>query len=376
MSGGGDDQLDLGSKRKALIALGIALLLTLAAVAVVGQVTSYGKLLSALRRANHGLLVLTLLGELVAYAGYLVAYRTVAAADGGPRLRYRDAAQVIVLGLGAYVIGSDLGGLTVDFWAMRQAGSPLHSAARRTLALNTLQAAGLAWIATAAAAVVLAGGASHTVLAFALVWLTIPPAATAAAYVLSGERYAPHLLEPPDEEERPDAGSFRRRLRWLKVKLRRGFADAIGGVVFTRDVLAHPRRYLGGVIGYPLFWLGDFFILWISLRAFGYDLDPARLVVAEAMAWLLSFVPLPAGGAGFAEAAIAYTLHAVGVPLSQALLAAIVYRAVNFWLPILPALAVLPLLPRLQESLHRAENAERDEDAEVHGDEGLPERAA
>lgn len=354
-------------RRKALIGLGIALLLTLGAVAVIGQVTSYGELLSALRRADKALLPLALLGELFAYLGYLVAYRTVAAADGGPRLRFRDVAQVITLGMGAYVVGSDAGGLTVDFWAMREAGSKTHEAARRTLALNTLQAAGLAWLATIAALAVVVHGAAHAALALALIWLIVPPAATVAAAIVSDERIAPRLLLADD-------GTHRR----LYAKLRKALADAVGGVVFTRHVLAHPGSYLGGVVGYPLFWIGDFFILWISLRAFGYHLDPALLVVAEATAWALNFVPLPGGGAGFSEAAMAYTLHAVGVPLSQAIFAALVYRAVNFWLPLVPAIALLPRVPALQESLRRTEHAARDEDAAVHGDAGTAadERAA
>ena len=358
-------------RRKAILGLGLALLLTVAAVAVIGQATSYGKLLSALRHANKPLLPLTLLGELVSYAGYLVAYHTVAAADGGPRLRLRDAAQVITLGMGAYVVGSDAGGLTVDFWAMRQAGSKMHEAARRTLALNTLQAAGLAWIATLAGVTVLARGASGAAFGFALAWLVAPPLLTAASVVASDDRFAPRLLDPPDDPGRPQNAAPRAWLHWLHVKLRKGLADAIGGVVFTRHVVAHPRRYLGGVVGYPLFWLGDFFILWISLRAFGIYLSPPRLVVAEATAWAINFIPLPGGGAGFAEAAIAYTLHAVGVPLPLAIFAALLYRAVNFWLPLVPAVSLLPRVQRLQESLHGARHTGRDEDAAVHGDVGI-----
>jgi hypothetical protein len=67
------------------------------------------------------------------------------------------------------------------------------------------------------------------------------------------------------------------------------------------------------------------------------------------------------------------------VPLSQSIFAALVYRAVNFWLPLVPALALLPRVGRLQESLRRAEHAKRDPDAAVHGDEGTKaaaERAA
>jgi uncharacterized membrane protein YbhN (UPF0104 family) len=338
-------------KRKALIGVGVALVLTVAAVALLGQLTSYGELLDAWRRADKAWLPLCLLGELAAYLGYLVAYRSVAAADAGPKLPYRDAAQVISLGLGAYVLGSSAGGLTVDYWAMRRAGAPTHEAARRTLALNTLQAAGLTTLAALAGAIVLGLGASGGALALAIVWLTVVPAATAAAAVVSDDRVAPRLLDVPERGNR----------LWLKA--RKLFADTIGGVVVVRHVVTHPLRYLGGVLGYPLFWLGDFFILWVALVAFGVHLDPARLVLAEATAWVVSFVPLPAGGSGVAEATMAGMLNVMGVPLAQALPAAVVYRAVNFWLPLLPALALLPRARRLQRELEETSRASPDEDA-------------
>jgi uncharacterized membrane protein YbhN (UPF0104 family) len=49
-----------------------------------------------------------------------------------------------------------------------------------------------------------------------------------------------------------------------------------------------------------------------------------------------------------------YALHAVGVPLAPALLGVAVYRLVNFWLPILPATAVLPTLRRIEAQLRAA----------------------
>lgn len=356
-------------KRKAIVGVVLALVLTVAAVAVIGQITSYGTLMEALHKARKWWLPLGMLGELVAYGGYLAAYRCVARADGGPLLRYRDAAQVITLGLGAYVIGSGAGGLSVDFWAMREAGAELHEAARRTLALNTLQAAALAWLAAIAAVVLLALGAGNGAgFWMAVIWVAVVPAATAAAYVASGRRLGPSLMDAPDDGGRPHGWDPRPWIRWLRSKLRKALGDAIGGVVFTRHVISHPRRYLGGVIGYPLFWVGDFFLLWVTLQAFGVDLEPWRLVVAEATAWALSFLPLPGGGAGAAEATITFTLHAVGVPLSPALFAALTYRAVNFWLPILPALVLVPHIPSLRESLAEAEHTPRDEDAMLHGD--------
>ena len=361
------EQLFGVDKRKALLGVALAAGLSLAAVAVIGQVTSYGELERAMRRADKSWLPLCLAGELLGYLGYLVAYRSVAAADDGPRLRYRDAARVIAIGLGAYVVGSGAGGLTVDFWAMRRAGAETHEAARRTLALNTLQAAGLTIFAAAAGAYLLAlSGTRHAAFVMAAVWVSIVPLCFAAAALVSGPRLAPRLIEAPDSGARPSGHELAAWGRWLRAKLRKAFADTIGGLVFVRHVLSHPIRYAGGVLGYPLFWLGDFFILWVALAAFGYHLSPPRLAVAEATAWALSFLPLPAGGSGLAETTMAYTLHAVGVPLSVALFAALTYRAVNFWLPLLPALALLPQVSSLREGLASADRSGRDEDAAIH----------
>jgi uncharacterized membrane protein YbhN (UPF0104 family) len=57
-----------------------------------------------------------------------------------------------------------------------------------------------------------------------------------------------------------------------------------------------------------------------------------------------------------------FSLTLVGIDLEQALLGVAVYRAFTFWLPVAPALAVVPTLPRLAKQLddiaeRRAEGA-------------------
>jgi uncharacterized protein (TIRG00374 family) len=350
--GSDDGELFGIEKKKAIFALVGAAALSLGAVAAIGQVTSFSKLEHALAHATKWWLPLCLLGQVVAFSGYVVAYRAVAAVDDGPRFRYRAAGRIVGLGLGAYVLGSAAGGLGVDFWAMHTAGAETHDAARRTLALNTLQAAALGLLASIAGVVLLLVGVhGHTALVMALVWIVVFPAAVVAAAFASGPRLAPRLTNAPEGESHPHTWSPGPWLPWLGAKARKALADAVGGVVLVRRVVAHPTRFAAGLVGYPLFWIGDFFTLYAAVRAFTPHADPAALVVAEATAWALSFLPLPAGGSGAAEATMTFTLHAVGVPVSEALSAALVYRATNFWLPILPALALLPGVPRLQEEL-------------------------
>lgn len=74
-------------------------------------------------------------------------------------------------------------------------------------------------------------------------------------------------------------------------------------------------------------------------------------MLAYATGYAVTILPLPAGGTGGVEAATTYALHLLGIPLAVALPAVVLYRVVNFWLPILPAAAVLPTLRRLEGQL-------------------------
>jgi hypothetical protein len=133
--------------------------------------------------------------------------------------------------------------------------------------------------------------------------------------------------------------------------LRVGFADAVGGLVVMRAVLARPRRYLAGVTGFGVYWAGQLLILWAALRAFGESLGPVPMVLAFATGYAATALPLPLGGAGGVEASLAFSLHAVGAELSAATLAVLAYRVVTFWLPILPALVAARGIPRLHHEL-------------------------
>jgi uncharacterized membrane protein YbhN (UPF0104 family) len=54
------------------------------------------------------------------------------------------------------------------------------------------------------------------------------------------------------------------------------------------------------------------------------------------------------------DAAMTYSLTLVGVPLGTALLGVIAYRVITFWLPLIPALILVPRLRHLHDQLPRA----------------------
>jgi uncharacterized membrane protein YbhN (UPF0104 family) len=336
-------------RRKAIVTGLAAIVLVVGLVAIVGQVTSFHDMLRALRRGDESWFPVCLAGELLAYAGYIVAYRDAARVDGGPCFTLWTSTRIVAIGFGAFVAGSSAGTLGLDYWALHRAGEKPHRAARRVLALNTIEWAVLATLACVSAVVCLAGRGAAP-LPMELVWLAIVPACVGAALWVSSPARAGRLSELPHEDV-DLARDPRTWLRWLWHAGRAGFADAVGGVVIVRHLLARPRRHLGAVLGFPLYWAGDILTLYAALRAFGEHTAAAPLVLAYTTAYVVTALPLPAGGAGGIEAGVAFSLNAVGIALAPALLATLVYRVFTLWLPIGPALVAVSRVKALDEEL-------------------------
>ena len=73
--------------------------------------------------------------------------------------------------------------------------------------------------------------------------------------------------------------------------------------------------------------------LGLSVRAFGYDVTLAELLVINiSVSLLASFIPVP-GGIGVAEFGLVVGLTAAGLPAETALAATLLYRVVTFYLP-------------------------------------------
>jgi uncharacterized membrane protein YbhN (UPF0104 family) len=342
-------------RKKAIVTGIVAFALVAAAVAAIGQITSFHQMLRALERADKAWFPICLGGELLAYAGYIVAYRDVARVDGGPRFSLWTATRIVAIGFGAFVAGSSAGTLGLDFWALHRAGEQPHVAARRVLALNTVEWMVLAIFACLAAAVVAAGRASAP-LPMELAWLVVVPVCILAALWVSSPARAERLSSLPREDVELERDP-RTWPRWLWHAGRAGLSDAIGGVVIVRHLLARPRRNWGALLGYPVYWGGDILTLYAALRAFDVHPSVAALVLAYTTAYVVTALPLPAGGAGGIEAGVAFALNAVGIPLAQALLATLVYRVFTLWLPIVPATLALTQVRALDDELPQSERS-------------------
>ncbi|HTO01637.1 MAG TPA: lysylphosphatidylglycerol synthase transmembrane domain-containing protein, partial [Microthrixaceae bacterium] len=112
------------------------------------------------------------------------------------------------------------------------------------------------------------------------------------------------------------------------------------------DVLRDPRRLMKGVFGSLLTSLSYAVTLYASVRAYGEDLPIAAAAAVYLGAGILGTVAPTPGGIGAVEAALIAGLSAVGIPPGPALLAALLYRLVTFWLPTAPGWLAFQWLQR------------------------------
>ena len=110
------------------------------------------------------------------------------------------------------------------------------------------------------------------------------------------------------------------------------------------------------MLGNVIYWAGDILCLWAALRCVGNErLSVSALVLAYSGGYVLTRRSLPAGGAGVVELALTLALVGMGLSFVPALVGVIIYRLFNFWLPILPALVVMPAIRDLRLRLRTAE---------------------
>jgi uncharacterized membrane protein YbhN (UPF0104 family) len=313
--------------------------LALGAIAGLADIAGAERIDRAARHLHPVWLVLCFGGELLSYAGYVLAVRDTAKVDQGPQLSFGHSIRAVIGGFGVFAATRTSGGFAVDYWALRTAGEDREGAVARVLALGALEYAVLAPAALCAAIAILVDGEDIS-LGLTLPWLAVIPGALVAIWITSprrARRYATHD---------PGAG-----------RIRGGFAHSVAGLSMLRRMLVAPPREHGlGLLGTAAYWAGDIACLWGALQLFGNPrLSTPALIIGYATGYVLTRRSLPAGGAGVVEIALTFALHWVGFPFVRALLGVVVYRLFNLWLPIVPALAVLPDVDELRRNFDQAE---------------------
>ncbi len=90
----------------------------------------------------------------------------------------------------------------------------------------------------------------------------------------------------------------------------------------------------------------DFAALIMALYASGARVSPLLVLLAYAVAQLLTIVPVTPGGLGFVEVGLVGALGLAGVEVGPALLATLAYRLLSFWLPLPAGLVAYALFVR------------------------------
>lgn len=304
----------------------VAVAAALAAAALIGLAWSvgFGAVLHRLIHPHWFWLWVAVAGEAVAYVGYTAAYREVATAEDGAELRVPLAAALVSTGFGVFVHS---GGFALDRIALERAGLSAREARRRVMGLGALEYAVLA-PATFVAAIVVVLVHPRVSTGLTLPWIIGVPAGTVLA--LAALHWRDPLTRLPLVGER-----LGHTLHALQLVLR---------------LVTSPRQYALGVVGAVAYWCGDIFCLWAALHAFSAHTPPvAQLIVGYSTGYALTRRALPLGGAGVVESLLPFALGWVGIALAPALLAVFVYRLINLWLPIIPALGGIPALRRLEE---------------------------
>jgi hypothetical protein len=286
-------------------------------------------------------LAVCLVSEVVAYAGYVLTIRDMARVDGGPDMDLAVSAKTVVAGFGVFAATRSSGGFAIDYWAFRRAGAGKRDAVSRVLALGFLEYAVLSLAALVASAALYWRLDGHAGDGTTLPSLTIVPLALLALWATSPKR----------------ANRLSRRRR-NAGRIRETVANWVAGATNVRALLLNPREHGLGAFGSVLYWAGDMLCLWAALQLVGGNrITVAALVLAYSGGYVLTRRALPAGGAGVVEVALTFALVGMGVRFLPALIGVLVYRLFNFWLPIVPALLLLPTIRELRARFQRAERA-------------------
>lgn len=141
--------------------------------------------------------------------------------------------------------------------------------------------------------------------------------------------------------------AVQRTAGWILRRLGRSGGPTAEGMIRQRDemVAALGARWRSALLAAVGNWLFDYFALVAALEATGARPRLSLVLLAYAVAAVLSMIPITPGGVGFVEAGLVAMLTLAGVPGDQALLATLAYRVVSYWLP-LPAGLVAHLLFR------------------------------
>lgn len=308
--------------------VGLGLLLTVATVGVMAALIGPDRLRTAVSMLEPTWLLVALGIEAVALACLAQVYREVFAVTHGPLSR-RAAATIA---LGSFSLAQVLpggGAAGAVFAANRFARrSDAVTGTTSVVLFGTTTMATLGVLVSAAATGTAVAAGTHASVAVAAGIITV-----LVLVALAGFRW---VLSRRNTRRRVVAWAARATRRSEDVTM-----SWQAAVDRQARLLDRPGRLWRIVAWSAVNWTLDIAVLGAIAWAVGVHTPVLAIVVAYGVANLVNSVPLTPGGIGVVEAGIAASLVAMGADPSSASLAAIAYRLVAHWFPIVLALPVV-----------------------------------
>jgi uncharacterized protein (TIRG00374 family) len=324
-----EDDHGLELNRRSVLGLGVFLLLSIAALYfLLPQIAGLQDTWHRIENGSPWWIGVALLFGVGMFAGYVAMFRGIFVRAGSTRIDWQASYQITLAGLAASRIfaAGGAGGLVLMAWALRRSGMR-----KRLVADKTLTFLILTYLPYMAALMICGVGLRLGIFnGEAPFGLTVVPAIIAFIITAIGVLT---VVVPPDLQRRLD-GFARRygKLGRLTQRLANLPASVSAGM---RDALRHLRHPDPALAGAVLFWAFQVAVLWASFRAFGEAPPLAVLTQAFFVGMFGNLLPMP-GGVGGVEGGMIAALAGFGVDAGQAVVAVLLFRAVTFWLPLIP----------------------------------------
>jgi glycosyltransferase 2 family protein len=107
-------------------------------------------------------------------------------------------------------------------------------------------------------------------------------------------------------------------------------------LIGMRRMTSHRGSFRTTLVLACAFWFFDMLCLWCTFQAFGYTIGLGHLLVVYVVAYSIGTLAPTPGGLGAVEGILIALFVSFGVPSGVAVAVVLVYRIINFWLPIPP----------------------------------------
>ena len=286
--------------------------------------------LGLLRHARWPLLLVAVVAEAVSLVGYADLFRHVLRVLD-VRLAFGAVMNIVLAGLSfSHLFGAGgAAGMVVSYNALRKRDAP-HGLIFVAIAAQNFFTYIVLWVMFLVALVsVVSSGRLHPwsyglalILIAALLWLT--------GYGLYLYRHRPKMRRRVSQI----VGLINRAYR--RERIRPDQIDEWLDSLFAamRHMSTHRGAKRTAVAYSCMFWVFDLLCLYLVFVALGYRVPLAALTVSYAVANSVgSLAPTP-GGLGAVEGLLITLLVSFDVPSPEAVAVVLVYRLINFWLPI------------------------------------------